>query len=310
MYIMKDIDVLDLDGQLLRTFLAIYEQGSVTRAAHQLDISQSTLSHRLDRLRTRLGDPLFVRAGRGIVPTDRTETLIPDAQAALRALRRMAEPEEFDPAHIDDEFVIAASDYERSIFLIDAYKASIAVAPDIKLRFVWERFDNSAALRARTIDFAISPIAGLHEPDIWRRVMFRDDIVCYYDPDRRDAPDSPEAYSTAAHIKVQFWDADISFVDQSMVTHGIRRPIAITMPSISEVPALMRGTDLVATLPRRLSGNIMKGLAWCRAPFESDPLTYSLFWHERTHRSAKHVWLREQMLASATTMPDLSDLPG
>lgn len=301
---MNDIDILDLDGQLLRTLLAIYEQGSVTRAAHQLEISQSTLSHRLDRLRKRIGDPLFVRAGRGIVPTERTERVIPYANAALRSLKRMAEPDEFEPAQIDDTFAIAASDYERSILLLDAYKSCARQAPKLKLRFVWERFDNSSALRAQTIDLAVSPVAGLHEPDIWRRPIFRDEIVCFYDPEFSDAPSSVEAYTRAPHVKVQFWDADISFVDQSMVMEGIQRRVDIIMPSISELPGLMKGTALLATVPKRLSTSIMRDFAWCPLPFETSPLTYNLLWHERTHRSAKHAWLREQILEVSADLGD------
>lgn len=293
---MSDTDVLDLDGQLLRTLIVIYEEGSVSRAGELLRINQSTISHRLERLRQKLGDPLFVRAGRGIVATPRTEVIVPRAIEALAAMRQMVEPDEFSPAGIDDTFVVAATDYERAIFLIDAYREILQEAPNIRLNFVWEKYDNSLSLRRNHFDLAISPIEGMGEQDIKRRVLYQDEIVCYYDPEATVPPDTLERYSGARHVRVQFSDSDSSFVDKALAPHRLTRLIAIDMPSISELPRLMKGTPLVATLPARLKDSLMKDLACCAAPFETEKLTYSLFWHDRTHRSKKHAWLRDQII--------------
>ena len=164
------------------------------------------------------------------------------------------------------------------------------------MNFVWELYNHSTPLRNGTFDIAISPIENTGELDIKRRILFRDNIVCFYDPDMTDPPDTVEKYSNAKHVLVKFNEEDASFVDVVLEPLGIKRPIAISMPSISELPKLMKDTPLIATLPYRLKNSIMSDLSCCPAPFPMGQLTYSMFWHDRTHTSKKHAWLRKQII--------------
>ena len=95
---MSAIDHSDIDGRLLQLLLAVTEERSVTRAAVRLDVTQSAVSHQLDRLRAITGDPLFVKSGRGIVPTARAEALALQARRLLDELRAFAQGGSFDPA--------------------------------------------------------------------------------------------------------------------------------------------------------------------------------------------------------------------
>ena len=95
---MREFDHSDLDGHLLQLLLAVVEEGSITRAAHRLGVTQSAVSHLLDKLRAIVGDPLFVKSGRGIVPTARALALAAQARLLLEDMRRFVTPEQFDPA--------------------------------------------------------------------------------------------------------------------------------------------------------------------------------------------------------------------
>ena len=93
---MREFDHSDLDGHLLQLLLAVVEEGSITRAAHRLGVTQSAVSHLLDKLRAIVGDPLFVKSGRGIVPTARALALAAQARLLLEDMRRFVTPEQFD----------------------------------------------------------------------------------------------------------------------------------------------------------------------------------------------------------------------
>ena len=106
---MSKFDHSDLDGHLLQLLVAVVETGSVTGAAQRLGVTQSAVSHLLDKLRAITGDPLFVKCGRGIVATARAEELAAQARGLLRQLQHFAHSGEFDPARWQTTFTIAAN---------------------------------------------------------------------------------------------------------------------------------------------------------------------------------------------------------
>jgi DNA-binding transcriptional LysR family regulator len=293
---MKNFDYLGLDASLLQSLIAVYETGKVSQAAIELNISQSTLSHRLDKAREIIGDSLFVRAGRNIEPTLRLREIIPVAKSILSSMQSILEPEEIVYSDISDRFVVAATDYERIAFLLDAYKKIHEKAPQLKLDFVWQKYDNTQALRNNDFDLAISPFSGFNSSDIHQRTLFSEEPLCFYDPDCRDAPSTLKAFVHAHHIRVIFSKSDTSFIDTALSKIGQSRTIAISLPSVSEVPNVLRGTKLIATLPSKLKYSIMAEFATAVTPFYVAPLTFKLFWHEQTHSSPKHAWLRKQII--------------
>ena len=115
---MSQFDHLDLDGHLLQLLLAVIEEGSVTRAAQRLGVTQSAVSHLLDKLRAITGDPLFVKSGRGIVPTAHAQLLALRARALLDDLRSFSHAAAFDPAQVSAQVTIAANDLQRDLLRI------------------------------------------------------------------------------------------------------------------------------------------------------------------------------------------------
>ena len=114
---MRNFDHLDLDGHALRLFLAVLEEGSVTAAAERLAVTQSAVSHALQRLREIVRDPLFVKSGRGIVPTSHALALAEDARRLLDTMKAFTRGAKFDPRSRDISLTIAANDMQRDLLL-------------------------------------------------------------------------------------------------------------------------------------------------------------------------------------------------
>src|SRR5574337_1822410 len=114
---MSEFDWSDLDARLLQLLLAVLESGSITGAAQRLGVTQSAVSHQLDKLRAITGGALFVRSGRGIVATARAEARAPQARELLSGLERVAHADSFDPARWQTTFTIAANDFQRDLLL-------------------------------------------------------------------------------------------------------------------------------------------------------------------------------------------------
>ncbi len=121
---MSDLDELDIDGHLLKLLVAVVDAGSITGAAHTLGVTQSAVSHLLDKLRRIVGDPLFVKSGRGIRATARATALAPRARELMRELQRFAASGEFDPGQWRTTFTIAANDVQRELAAARARRAA------------------------------------------------------------------------------------------------------------------------------------------------------------------------------------------
>lgn len=296
---MKHFDYLGLNAAILQTLITVYETGHVSNAAEQMDISQSTLSHRLKKARLAIRDPLFVQAGRNITPTPRLIEIIPLAYKILEDLQLILEPSNPPYSELTGNFSIAASDYERSVFLFRAYKTMHQIAPKIKVDFTWHDGDSINDLRAGTLDLLISVFEVQDSLDIHQKTLFSDEVVCFYDAACREAPKSLEDFLSANHIRVLFSKFDSSIVDQSLAKTGHSRNIVLTLPSISEVPQMLLGSTLVAALPAKLEHSILKGFSTAPSPVQIERLNFNLLWHKKTHVSRKHKWLREQIVKQA-----------
>jgi DNA-binding transcriptional LysR family regulator len=112
---MKKIDIRSVDGQLLSTFLLVLEESSVTRAAERLGVTQSSVSHSLGRLRSVFDDPLFVRSGQSLLPTERAISLREPVHAVLDGLEGLTHQRNFDPFNDDLFFIVAANDTQREL---------------------------------------------------------------------------------------------------------------------------------------------------------------------------------------------------
>ncbi|WP_198147744.1 LysR family transcriptional regulator [Erythrobacter sp. AP23] len=298
---MSKIDHLAVDAALLKTLVILHEEQSVSLAADRLGLTQSALSHRLARLKTLFGANIFVRSGRKIASTPEAEGLVAEARNVLTQIERMVNPQPLMLEELTDQFVIAATDYERHLFLINACKALLTEAPRVKVGLVWEKYDNRQGLRDGMFDIACGPLLGHTDPDIHSEVLLEDRFLCFFDEEHAKRPETVDTYRHARHARVIFSRDDSSFVDNALSVNGFRRDIAIDIPSLSEVPQVIRGTPLIVTAPSRLANSLMNDFARCPVPFALPELSFGMEWHERTNSSPRHLWVRSTIREFART---------
>lgn len=308
---MNKTDHTGLNATLLETLVTVYQESSVSRAADRLMISQSTLSHRLDRLRTIFEDPLFVRKGRGIGPTGFLDSKIQEIIAVTADLQALMISGELDVAALEGEISIATSDYERSVLLFDACREVQKKAPGLSFRFKWEQFDNSDALRSGVFDIAMAPYSGLEgSSEIRHKKLFRDTLVCFYEADRLPAPKTLEDYLARDHISVMLSESDQSFIDRSLQILGVQRRRKFIVPCISEVAPLLRDSDLLVTLPSAIETTLMQGFASSTPPLDLPAVDVAMFWHTSTDTSPMHKWIRQELTKTAERVQIRSRVSG
>ncbi|NIY76050.1 LysR family transcriptional regulator [Thalassospira sp. HF15] len=299
-----NIDELDLDYRLLRLFLTIYDEGSVTAAAHRLDIGQPTVSHGLDRLRQIIGDPLFVRSGRSVAPTAHADEIAPQVRSLLQGMHGLTRVVTFDPGNADHSarFVIGANDYEVAVILPALMQRVQNCAADIRLKVLpvpgLERMVKW--LRDGTIDHAITIDSSGKHGDITRQGLFRERMRCFYDPAFHDTPPATlDRYCAASHARVMIGANDSSEVDDILRSLGRSRRTALQVPTFASVANLIRGTEIIATLPSRLSGTMMQGFGEFDLPFEFREYGFAQYWHVRNAANAAHKWLRNEIFRAS-----------
>ena len=162
---MRKIDYLALDGQSLTTFLTVLEETSVSRAADRLGVSQSAVSHTLEKLRKVFGDPLFVRVGRGIEPTARAIALCAPAEAVLDGMRSLTYQRDFDPLVEAMEFTIAANDFPTQLIFPKLLKDLNEEGIDLRVRFIPSGIPSASTLRASRYRLLITPMPP-DDPDL------------------------------------------------------------------------------------------------------------------------------------------------
>lgn len=296
---MSPFDHSDLDGHLLQLLVAVVEEGSVTRAAHRLGVTQSAVSHLLDKLRAIVGDPLFVRSGRGIVPTVRAEQLAQRARALLDDMRGFVTLGGFDPARFEATITVAANDLQRELLLPGVLQRLRAQAPGIALRVIPSGVPEPEMLRDGRCQIVISPRPP-EVGDLMQKRLFEDRYAVFYDAAQRQAPADLAAYLEAEHVTVVYEPRRRLDFDQALVERGVLRRFVVSVPGFAGVAAFVRGTTWLATAPALLRHTLMRGLAWAAPPLECPPLPMYLIWHARHHADPMHRWLRQAVEDAVT----------
>lgn len=298
---MNDFDYLSLDGRSLRVFLTVLELGSVTAAAEHLGITQSAVSHTLEKLRAITGDALFVKAGRGIVATAHAEAMATQARSLLEGMRSLAMSRRFEPANSRHEFVIAANDYQRELLLPPVMQALCTHAPSIKVRVIPSGMPTVEDLREGNCDLIIAaePPSG---SDVLTEHLIDDQLVCFYDPAHAAPPVSMEEYLAARHIGIRFDDSERADMENRFRARGIHRDVALVVDNVSSILGFLHGTSLLAIAPRMVNGGLSQGLNWSEPPFETPVLSLHMVWHRRHEHDAAHQWLRGLVRQSASAL--------
>lgn len=296
---MSRIDALDIDGHLLRLLVAVHEERSITRAAERLAVTQSAVSHQLERLRAIVGDELFVRAGRGIAPTARADALAARARRLLEELQGFAQAGAFDPARLQGTVTIAANELQRDLLLPPLLARLREQAPGLSLRVVTAGVPGPALLREGGCELVITPRPP-DAPDVLQRRLFEDRYAVFFDPAVRVAPPDIAAYEAAEHVTVVHEPERRIDIDLLLAERGVQRRFVATVPNFGGVAAFLQGSARLATLPSLLGRHQLRGLASAEPPLPGmPPMPMFLLWHRRHQHDPQQRWLRAQLLATA-----------
>jgi len=294
MQFMNDFDYLDLDGKLLRLLISVHEEGSVTRAAQRLGVTQSAVSHMLDKLRGIVGDPLFVKSGRSVVATAQAGALVAEARELLDRLHQFGSKAGFTPASLERTLTIAANDLQRDLLLPALFGLLKEEAPGISLRVIPSNIPSAELLRSDRCQLAISPRPP-EGADILQRRLFNDSYAVFFDPAVRPAPADLADYLAAEHITVVYEPQRNLDIDDHLQRRGIQRRFAVSVASFGGIRAFLKGSNYLATLPHRLGGNQLAGFARTATPFAGPEMPMYAIWHQRYQHDPMMRWLLDKL---------------
>ncbi len=295
-------DIRTLDLNLLKALDALLDERSVTRAAERLSLTQPAVSGMLVRLRECFDDPLFTRTQRGIIPTLRALELAQPIKTILAEVSELLQPKAFDPATAEITLKVAATDYALRAVIVPFMAALRLQAPGIRVAVLPVNNEQLTAQFERgDIDFAlITPDTA--PADLHARSLYDEDYVCLLREGHALAqPDALtlDSFCAQDHALVSYVGGSFSGVtDKSLAVLGRSRRVTLSVCSFLVLPEILRVSDLISVVPRRLTHNL-PGLSVLPPPLAIQGFNKIVVWHERTHRDAGHRWLRELLFSIA-----------
>jgi len=283
------------DFNLLVTLDVLLAEGSVARAAERLRLSPSAMSRSLARLREVTGDPLLVRAGRGLVATPRALALREEVSRLVQSAEAVLRPADmFDLEKLERTFTIRASDGFVENFGADLIDRTGREAPGVRLRFAQKPDKESKPLRDGAVDLELGVIGEAAGPELRVQALFRDRFVGVVRAGHPLVGEkvTPAGYAAGRHILVSRRGLEHGPIDAALEPHGLQRQIATMVGTYSAALALARDTDLIAGVPEIYTGKLRAGLHSFPLPIDVTPITISLIWHPRMDADPAHRWLR------------------
>jgi DNA-binding transcriptional LysR family regulator len=294
------MDIRKLDLNLLVVLEAIHAEGSLTRAAQRLHLSQPALSHALSRLREALDDPLFLRQGNRMVPTPRTQRLMGPLHEALGLIGdAVQEGARFDPARAQQEFRLGLRDVFEATTLPALLAHMAREAPGLRLASVRaDRRELEADLADGRLDIALDVLLPLApDGDIRREPLSQDRLVVVarqQHPALKRGKISLADYLAASHLLVSSRRRGPGFEDQELARLGHERHIVLRCQHYFAACRVVEGTDSLLTMPAQYAALANAGLGnvLVEMPVELPPLDVHLYWHASRENDPANRWLR------------------
>ena len=297
---------------LLATLDALLAEGSVTGAARRLGLSASAMSRTLARLRSATGDPLLVRAGRGLVPTPRAAELRDRVHQLTRDVRAVLTPDvsHLDVASLERTFTIRANEGFVAALSASLVAAIIEAAPRVRLRFAPKPEKDARPLREGQIDLEIG-VLGAFAPEVRTQALFRDRYVgvARIGHSLLSGGDiTPERYAACDHVVASRKGEFRGPVDDALEELGLQRTVSVVVPGFPDAMRIARQSDLVALVPRSCLGNSLTsdqaataGLQSFELPVRTPEIVVSAMWHPRLDADPAHRWLRDAVVSVCRT---------
>jgi len=307
---MKDQALFDkIDLHLIRVLNTVLTERSVSRAAIRLGMYQPAVSAALKRLRELAGDPLLVRSGAGMVPTDAGLRMIEPSASILRAAEVLfSDARGFAPATATSTFSLACSDYMDPLFLPQLVSQIKSQAPlcQVDIHALSGDFDYRARLAQGEVDLVVGNWPAPPD-DLHMARLFGDEVVCLVasnHPAVRRGWDSA-TWLAAEHIApTSTHPGAKGVIDVHLDGLGLRRNITARCPHFGLIPAMVASSLLVLTTGRQYCERFTEVLPVkiLPCPVAFPQMMYYQLWHERTHASASAKWLRERVKSVAASL--------
>jgi DNA-binding transcriptional LysR family regulator len=307
---MRDQVLFDkIDLHLIRVLHTVLTERSVSRAALRLGMYQPAVSAALKRLRELAGDPLLVRSGAAMVPTDAGLRMIEPAASILRAAEMLfSDARGFDPATAATTFRVAAADYLDPEFLPQLVSQVKAAAPhsQIEIHPLSAASDYQARLAQGEVDVVVG---NWRKPpdDLHLGQLFSDQIVCLVS---RDHPAARRGWTVESWLESEHvaptptHPGARGVIDEYLEEQGLARNITARCPHFGVLPRVVASSLLILTTGRQFCRRYVDSLPVriLECPVSFPELAYYQLWHERSHQSASGRWLRERVRAVAASL--------
>ena len=312
---MKAPNFRTFDLNLLRVFDEVMTERSLTRAAHNLSLTQPAVSNALRRLRETLGDDLVRRQGQGMAPTPRALALWPTVRDALQQLQACLSPGEFVPAQATSAFVLAMADATAAELVPGLIDILEHEAPGVSMRVVpLTTRDPRRLLDEETADLAVGHFP-LVLADLTARAkggeavafshqrLYDGEYVCVMRAGHALAsgPLTLNRFCAARHMLVSFSGRPFGFIDESLAALGRQRQVVLTVNQFFTAGRVVANSNLLTVLPRhfvRVTG-IADQLVLRPLPFDVSPVHVDALWHRRSQQRSAHAWLRQAVVRAA-----------
>ncbi|WP_299725378.1 LysR family transcriptional regulator [uncultured Endozoicomonas sp.] len=304
---MRDLNRIDLN--LLRIFDLLMTEGSVSRTAEKLNLSQSTISHALSRLRRQFNDDLFVPVYGGMAPTDQARLISPAIRQAMLLLEQsLTNVSVFEPEESEATFRIAGGDYVELI-IVPALMGKISgQAPNIKLEIKdLKATDYSQELETRAVDLVVGFEKSGRLSKNLKSTRFLSERLVLVSPEPihdASAVITADAIRALRFIYPSIWGHSQALMDEWCERHGIQRTIAIHTTGFLAVPELMQKLGLVTVLPAAVAKYYADQFNFSWYQIEDSELSYQhlLAWHPLRDKDQSLLWLKKQLLHVAKTI--------
>jgi len=255
------------------------------------------MSRTLARLRAATGDPLLVRAGRGLVPTPRAAALRERVAELVQHAEGVLSPAtEIDVAGLARTFTLRTGEGFVESFGPRLLERVTNEAPRVVLRFLDKSSRDSGPLRDGAVDLELGVVGKVTSPEVRTKALFRDRFVGAV---RADHPLCRGRITASRYVKAKHVDVPQHApgpVDAALAQQGFERAIGVVVSGFATALALARASDYVATVPDRYTDSLRTGLHSFALPCPVEPFTISLLWHPRQDADPAHRWLRRCVL--------------
>lgn len=284
-----------VDLRHLRIFLGMYHLRSVSRTAEHLGMAQSSISIALSRLRAHYGDPLFVRTGQTMQPTDRAALLAPAIEHALQILDEAdRRTPEFVPALAMRRFTLALADAGKIVVLPRIARILETAAPGVSLQIQNINSGTPEALESEGVDLAFG-FMSLRKSGLYSQRLFQDFFVCISSSRSKFNVLTQEIFDSAGHVILEDKVSSAPLLRHILEKNRPSLRIAMSVPTPFGLAEVIAATELIATIPYRMAKALNEhgGLRIHPLPFDSPAFDVGQHWHGRLQHDEGHKWLRK-----------------